>query len=51
MTREQWQTVIDQDLNGFYNVLRATLPRLKAWGGGSYVHLVQVAICAGPKAT
>jgi NAD(P)-dependent dehydrogenase (short-subunit alcohol dehydrogenase family) len=39
MTREQWQTVIDQDLNGFYNVLRATLPKLKAWGGGSYVHL------------
>jgi 3-oxoacyl-[acyl-carrier protein] reductase len=39
MTREQWRTVIDQDLNGFYNVLRATLPKLKAWGGGSYVHL------------
>jgi NAD(P)-dependent dehydrogenase (short-subunit alcohol dehydrogenase family) len=39
MTREQWQTVIDQDLNGFYNVVRATLPRLKGWGGGSYVHL------------
>jgi NAD(P)-dependent dehydrogenase (short-subunit alcohol dehydrogenase family) len=39
MTREQWQTVINQDLNGFYNVLRATLPKLKAWGGGSYVHL------------
>ena len=39
MTREQWQTVVDQDLNGFYNVLRATLPKLKAWGGGSYVHL------------
>jgi 3-oxoacyl-[acyl-carrier protein] reductase len=39
MTREQWQTVIDQDLNGFYNVVRATLHRMKAWGGGSYVHL------------
>ncbi|MBS0377161.1 MAG: SDR family oxidoreductase [Proteobacteria bacterium] len=39
MTREQWQTVIEQDLNGFYNVVRATLPRLKAAGGGSYVHL------------
>jgi NAD(P)-dependent dehydrogenase (short-subunit alcohol dehydrogenase family) len=39
MTREQWQTVVNQDLNGFYNVLRATLPKLKAWGGGSYVHL------------
>jgi hypothetical protein len=24
-----------QDLNGFVNVMRATLPRLRAWGGGS----------------
>jgi NAD(P)-dependent dehydrogenase (short-subunit alcohol dehydrogenase family) len=39
MTREQGQTVVQQDLNGFYNVVRATLPKLKAWGGGSYVHL------------
>jgi NAD(P)-dependent dehydrogenase (short-subunit alcohol dehydrogenase family) len=39
MTREQWQTVVNQDLNGFYNVVRATLPRLREWGGGSYVHL------------
>lgn len=39
MTVEQWRTVIEQDLNGFFNVVRATLPRLKAWGGGSYVHL------------
>ena len=39
MTRELWQTVIEQDVNGFFNVMRATLPRLKEWGGGSYVHL------------
>ena len=39
MTREQWQTVVNQDLNGFYNIVSATLPRLRAWGGGSYVHL------------
>lgn len=39
MAVEQWHTVIDQDLKGFYNVVRATLPRLKAWGGGSYIHL------------
>ena len=25
--------------DGFFNILHATLPRLKAWGGGSYVHL------------
>jgi NAD(P)-dependent dehydrogenase (short-subunit alcohol dehydrogenase family) len=39
ITNEQWRGVIDQDLNGFVNVLRATLPRLRAWGGGSYVNL------------
>jgi len=39
MTREQWQTVINQDLNGFFNVVKATLPLFRKWGGGSYVHL------------
>lgn len=39
LTREQWQTVVDQDVHGFFNVLQATLARLKAWGGGSYVHI------------
>src|SRR5688572_2116414 len=39
MSRKQWQTVIDQDLNGFFNVVQATLLRLREWGGGSYVHL------------
>ena len=39
MPREVWQTVMEQDVNGFFNVMHATLPRLKAWGGGSYVHL------------
>ncbi|HTC14698.1 MAG TPA: SDR family oxidoreductase [Steroidobacteraceae bacterium] len=39
MPLEVWHKVIDQDVNGFFNVMRATLPRLKEWGGGSYVHL------------
>jgi 3-oxoacyl-[acyl-carrier protein] reductase len=39
MSRELWQQVIEQDVNGFFNVMRATLPLLKQWGGGSYVHL------------
>jgi 3-oxoacyl-[acyl-carrier protein] reductase len=39
MTREQWHTIINQDLNGFFNVMQATLPRLRKGGGGSYVHL------------
>ncbi len=42
MTVEQWRTVIDQDLDGFYNILQATLNRMKGWGGGSYVHLGSV---------
>ena len=32
-------TVVEQDLNGFVSVVRETLPRLRAGGGGSYVHL------------
>jgi len=39
MTREQWQTIINEDLNGAFNVIQATLPVLRRGGGGSYVHL------------
>ena len=39
VTREQWQAILDQDVNGFFNVMQATLPRLKERGGGSYVHI------------
>jgi NAD(P)-dependent dehydrogenase (short-subunit alcohol dehydrogenase family) len=39
LTVEQWNTVLNQDLTGFLNVVRATLPKLRAWGGGSYVNL------------
>jgi NAD(P)-dependent dehydrogenase (short-subunit alcohol dehydrogenase family) len=38
-TLERWQKSIDQEVNGFFRVVHATLPKLKAWGGGSYVHL------------
>jgi len=39
MTAEQWRTVVDHDLNGFVSLVQETLPRLRAGGGGSYVHL------------
>ena len=39
MTREQWQMIINEDLNGCFNVIQATLPALRRWGEGSYVHL------------
>ncbi|MGI9305187.1 MAG: SDR family NAD(P)-dependent oxidoreductase [Gammaproteobacteria bacterium] len=49
MTREQWRKVIDQDLNGFFNVVKATLPKLRESGGGSYVHLGSVGCVSWPK--
>lgn len=39
LTPTQWRSVVDADVNGFFNVLHHTLPVLKAGGGGSYVHL------------
>ena len=36
---DQWDKVVDQDLRGFFNLVRATLPNLRAWGGGSYVNI------------
>jgi 3-oxoacyl-[acyl-carrier protein] reductase len=38
-TWERWKTAIDQEVHGFFKVVHATLPKLRAWGGGSYVHL------------
>jgi len=34
-----WKRSIDTEVHGFFNVIQATLPRLRAGGGGSYVHL------------
>lgn len=39
ITNEQWHTAVTQDLNGFFNVVKASLPRFRAAGGGSYVNL------------
>jgi 3-oxoacyl-[acyl-carrier protein] reductase len=38
-TREEWNSVIDEDLKGFLNILYSSLPRFRKWGGGAYVHL------------
>jgi 3-oxoacyl-[acyl-carrier protein] reductase len=38
ITSEQWQTAVNQDLNGFFNVLSASLPRMRK-AGGSYVNI------------
>lgn len=34
-----WKRSIDIEVHGFFNVVQATLPHLRAQGGGSYVHL------------
>lgn len=37
--RSAWDEAINVEVHGFYNVVRASLPHLKAGGGGSLVHL------------
>lgn len=39
VTQEQWDQAVTQDLNGFFNLFKATIPQLRAQGGGSYVNL------------
>lgn len=38
-TSELWQRSIETEVNGFFNVITASLPHLRAAGGGSFVHL------------
>jgi 3-oxoacyl-[acyl-carrier protein] reductase len=39
LTAEHWQAAIDQETNGFFRVVQATLKKMRGWGGGSYVIL------------
>lgn len=39
-----WREVIDLDLNGFFNVVHASLPHLRAGGGGCIVALTSVGL-------
>ncbi len=38
-SEELWRKSIDIEVHGFFNAVQATLPHLRASGGGSYVHL------------
>ncbi|QHS10323.1 SDR family NAD(P)-dependent oxidoreductase [Sinimarinibacterium sp. NLF-5-8] len=38
-TAELWKQSIDIEVHGFFNAVKATLPHLRAQGGGSYVTL------------
>lgn len=44
---EEWREVIESDLGGFFNVVRASLPHLRE-GGGSYVVLSSVGLRRWP---
>ena len=39
VTPELWQRVMRSDAEGAFNAIHATLPHLRAGGGGSYVHI------------
>ncbi len=38
-SEELWRKSMDIEVHGFFNAVQATLPHLRASGGGSYVHL------------
>jgi len=46
---EDWQSVIDADLNGFFKIVQTTLPHFKANGGGSYVHVSSAGLHRWPE--
>lgn len=39
VTDEQWDEVINGDLNGFFRIARGIIPHFRAHGGGSLVHI------------
>lgn len=39
VTAEQWRDAIQTELDGCFNIVKAAIPRLRAAGGGSFVHL------------
>jgi NAD(P)-dependent dehydrogenase (short-subunit alcohol dehydrogenase family) len=48
VTPEEWRKVIDNDVNGFFNIVYATLPELRK-AGGSYVHIGSAGIVKWPE--
>ncbi len=48
VTPEEWRAVIDNDVNGFFNIVHATLPHLRE-KGGSYVHIGSAGVVRWPE--
>ncbi len=46
---DTWKRVIDADVNGFFNVVHASLPLMKQGGGGSYVHISSAGLHKWPE--
>jgi NAD(P)-dependent dehydrogenase (short-subunit alcohol dehydrogenase family) len=38
-TEEQWSEVIENDLNGFFRIVKKAIPHMREMGGGSFVHI------------
>jgi NAD(P)-dependent dehydrogenase (short-subunit alcohol dehydrogenase family) len=48
VTPDEWRKVIDNDVNGFFNIVHATLPELRK-SGGSYVHIGSAGVGKWPE--
>ncbi len=48
VTPEEWRDVINNDVNGFFNIVHATLPHLRE-KGGSYVHIGSAGVVKWPE--
>lgn len=48
VTPDEWRAVIDNDVNGFFNIVHATLPHLRE-KGGSYVHIGSAGVVRWPE--
>lgn len=48
VTPDEWRRVIDNDVNGFFNIVHATLPELRKHGG-SYVHIGSAGVVRWPE--
>jgi len=48
VTPDEWRRVIDNDVNGFFNIVHATLPELRK-AGGSYVHIGSAGVGKWPE--
>ncbi|MDP5209253.1 SDR family NAD(P)-dependent oxidoreductase [Microbulbifer sp. 2205BS26-8] len=48
ITDQQWEEVINNDLNGFYRIAKTAIPHMRAQGGGSFVHISSAGLIRTP---